>query len=155
MMGAHVRGRGGFVADALRLRYLTRGEEEARQRAHELLERLELVEVATTPVGRLPFAVKKRVEMARALAGAPRLLLLDEPAGGLNHEEVEKLIELIRAVRSAFGVAILLVEHHLDCLMRVSDRVVALDFGKTLAQGTPEEMKRHPEVIRAYLGGAA
>jgi branched-chain amino acid transport system ATP-binding protein len=155
MMGAHVRGRGGFLADALRLRYLTRAEAKARQQAHELLERLALTEVAGTPVGRLPFAVKKRVELARALAGAPRLLLLDEPAGGLNHEEVERLIELIREVRTAFEVAILLVEHHLDCLMRVSDRVVALDFGKTLAHGTPAEMKRHPEVIRAYLGGAA
>ena len=154
MVGAHVRGRGGFLADALRLRYLTRGEERARQQAVELLERLDLVSVATTPVGRLPFAVKKRVELARALAGAPRLLLLDEPAGGLNHEEVEKLIELIRSVRSAFGVSILIVEHHLDCVMRVSDRVMALDFGKTLACGTPAEMKRHPEVIRAYLGGA-
>jgi branched-chain amino acid transport system ATP-binding protein len=155
MVGAHVRGRGGFLADALRLRYLTRGESRARAQAAELLERLDLVSVATTPVGRLPFAVKKRVELARALASAPKLLLLDEPAGGLNHEEVEKLIEQIRSVRSAFGVSILIVEHHLDCVMRVSDRVVALDFGKTLACGTPAEMKRHPEVIRAYLGGAA
>jgi branched-chain amino acid transport system ATP-binding protein len=154
MVGAHVRGRGGFVADALRLRYLTRGEARARQQAAELLERMDLVRVATTPVGRLPFAVKKRVELARALASAPKLLLLDEPAGGLNHEEVERLIELIRSVRSAFGVSILIVEHHLDCIMRVSDRVVALDFGKTLACGTPAEVKRHPEVIRAYLGGA-
>jgi branched-chain amino acid transport system ATP-binding protein len=155
MVGAHVRGRGGFLADALRLRYLTRGEARARAQAAELLERLDLVNVATTPVGKLPFAVKKRVELARALASAPKLLLLDEPAGGLNHEEVEKLIELIRSVRSAFGVSILIVEHHLDCVMRVSDRVVALDFGKTLACGTPAEMKRHPEVIRAYLGGDA
>lgn len=155
MVGAHVRGRGGFLADALRLRYLTRGEARARAQAAELLARLDLVNVATTPVGKLPFAVKKRVELARALASAPKLLLLDEPAGGLNHEEVEKLIELIRSVRSAFGVSILIVEHHLDCVMRVSDRVVALDFGKTLACGTPAEMKRHPEVIRAYLGGDA
>ncbi len=155
MVGAHVRGRGGFLADALRLRYLTNGEARARKQAGELLERLDLVSVASTPVGALPFAVKKRVEMARALAAEPRLLLLDEPAGGLNHEEVERLIELIRSVRGAFEVSILIVEHHLDCVMRVSDRVVALDFGKTLASGTPTEMKQHPEVIRAYLGGPA
>jgi branched-chain amino acid transport system ATP-binding protein len=164
MVGAHVRGRGnapaapplrGFLSDALRLRSLTDGEARARQQARELLERLDLVSVAATPVGLLPFAVKKRVEMARALAASPKLLLLDEPAGGLNHEEVERLIELIRSVRSAFGISILIVEHHLDCVMRVSDRVVALDFGKTLASGTPSEMKQHPEVIRAYLGGPA
>lgn len=155
MVGAHVRGRGGLLADVLRLRGLVRGEREARRAAAELMERMELGALAERPVGALPFAVRKRVELARALASRPRLLLLDEPAGGLNHEEVEKLIELIRAVREAFGVAILLVEHHLDCVMRVSDRVVALDFGKTLASGTPAEMRRHPEVIRAYLGGDA
>lgn len=153
MVGAHVSGRGGFLADALRLPGLVRGERAARRRAGELMERLQLAELAEVAVGRLPFAVRKRVELARALAGQPRLLLLDEPAGGLNHEEVEQLIELIRAVRADFGVAILLVEHHLDCVMRVSDRVVALDFGKLLASGTPAEMRRHPEVIRAYLGG--
>lgn len=152
MVGAHGCGSGGFLADALRLRSLVRSEREAKRRAMELMERMEISELADQPVGRLPFAVRKRVELARALAGQPRLLLLDEPAGGLNHEEVEKLIELIRSVREAFGVAILLVEHHLDCVMRVSDRVVALDFGKMLASGTPEEMRRHPEVIRAYLG---
>ena len=155
MVGAYARGRGGFLADALRLGGLRKHEAVARAQADELLERLELTAVAATPVGRLPFAIKKRVELARALAGAPKLLLLDEPAGGLNHEEVERLIELIREVRSAFQLSILIVEHHLDCVMRVSDRVVALDFGKLLAQGTPAEMKRHPEVIRAYLGGPA
>jgi branched-chain amino acid transport system ATP-binding protein len=152
MVGNHVRGRGGFVADALRLGFLVRSERHARDQARELLERMELSAIADVPAGLLPFAVKKRVELARALACKPKLLLLDEPAGGLNHEEVGRLGDLIRTIRTSFGVTILMVEHHLNFVMRVSDRVVALDFGKVLAQGSPAEMQRHPEVIRAYLG---
>ncbi len=152
MVGNHVRGRGGFIADALRLGSLVRGERHARAQACDLLERLQLSRVASAPAGSLPFAVKKRVELARALASKPKLLLLDEPAGGLNHEEVERLGDLIKTVRTGFGVTILMVEHHLNFVMRVSDRVVALDFGRVLAEGTPAEMQKHPDVIRAYLG---
>jgi branched-chain amino acid transport system ATP-binding protein len=152
MVGNHVRGRGGFVADALRLGFLVRSERHARDQARELLERMELSAIADVPAGLLPFAIKKRVELARALACKPKLLLLDEPAGGLNHEEVGRLGDLIRTIRTSFGVTVLMVEHHLNFVMRVSDRVVALDFGKVLAQGSPAEMQRHPEVIRAYLG---
>ena len=152
LVGTHVRERGGFWADALRLRSLVHGERRARERARQLIERLDLAGVAHIPVGGLPFPVKKRVELARALASEPKLLLLDEPAGGLNHEEVERLGELVKTIRDAFGVTILMVEHHLNFVMRVSDRVVALDFGRTLAEGTPAEMQAHPEVIRAYLG---
>jgi branched-chain amino acid transport system ATP-binding protein len=152
MVGTHVRERGGFWADALRLPLLVQGERRARDHAHKLIERLDLTSVAQVPVGGLPFPVKKRVELARALAAEPKLLLLDEPAGGLNHEEVGRLGELIRSVRDAFGVTILMVEHHLNFVMKVSDRVVALDFGRTLAEGTPAEMQANPEVIRAYLG---
>jgi branched-chain amino acid transport system ATP-binding protein len=154
-VGTHVRGRGGFVADALRLPGLVRTERRAREQAGALLERLGLASIADTRVGGLPFAVKKRVELARALAAEPKLLLLDEPAGGLNHEEVDRLGELIRTIREKFDVTILMVEHHLNFVMRVSDRVVALDFGRTLAEGTPAEMQAHPEVIRAYLGASA
>jgi branched-chain amino acid transport system ATP-binding protein len=152
LVGTHVRERGGFWADALRLPSLVAGERRARERVRQLIERLDLTAVAHTPVGGLPFPVKKRVELARALAAEPVLLLLDEPAGGLNHEEVERLGELVKTIRDAFGVTILMVEHHLNFVMRVSDRVVALDFGRTLAEGTPAEMQAHPEVIRAYLG---
>jgi branched-chain amino acid transport system ATP-binding protein len=155
LVGSHVRGRGGFLADALRLGFLVQGERRARAQALALLDRMDLAPLAAVPVGALSFAVKKRVELARALAAEPRLLLLDEPAGGLNHEEVERLGELVRSVRDAFGVTILMVEHHLNFVMRVSDRVVALDFGRTLAEGTPAEMQAHPEVIRAYLGAPA
>jgi len=155
LVGAHVVGRGGFLADALRLRSLVHGEQRARAQVRELLDRLELAALADVTVASLPFAIKKRVELARALASTPKLILLDEPAGGLNHEEVERLGDLIRGIRDAFGVTILMVEHHLNFVMRVSDRIVALDFGRTLAEGTPAEMQRHPEVIRAYLGAPA
>ncbi|HET9627020.1 MAG TPA: ABC transporter ATP-binding protein [Kofleriaceae bacterium] len=155
LVGAFVRGRGGFIADALRLPGLVRGERAARTHARALLDRLGLAGHAETPTGALGFAIKKRVELARALASEPSLLLLDEPAGGLNHEEVDQLGDLIRAVRDDFHVTVLMVEHHLNFVMRISDRVVALDFGKTLAEGTPAEMQAHPEVIRAYLGGSA
>ena len=152
MSGAFVRGHGGWIADALRLPGLVTGEARAATRARRLLDRLDLAAYADTPAGALSFAIKKRVELARALAGEPTLLLLDEPAGGLNHEEVDQLGSVIRGVRDELGVTILMVEHHLSFVMKISDRVVALDFGKTLAQGTPAEMAAHPEVIRAYLG---
>lgn len=155
LVGSHVRGKRSAVGDALRLPAVVAGERTARAHARALLDRLDLTALAEQPAGSLPFAIKKRVELARALATAPQLLLLDEPAGGLNHEEVDRLGELIRGVRDAFGVTVLMVEHHLNFVMRVSDRVVALDFGKTLAEGTPAEMQAHPEVIRAYLGAPA
>jgi branched-chain amino acid transport system ATP-binding protein len=155
LVGTHVRGSGGFIADALRMPRLVQGERRGRDQARELLERLDLASVANVPVFALQFATKKRIELARALASEPKLLLLDEPAGGLSHEEVDKLGETVRTVRATFGVTVLMVEHHLNFVMKVSDRVVALDFGKTLAEGTPAEMQRNPEVIRAYLGAPA
>ena len=159
LTGTHLRARrgtrAGFFADALRLPAVRRVEGEARAKAEALLEQMGLTSLADTTVADLSFAVKKRVELARSLASDPKLLLLDEPAGGLNHEEVEQLGDLTRDVRDRFAVSIVIVEHHLSFVMRTSDRVVALDFGKVLAEGTPAEMQAHPEVIRAYLGDAA
>ena len=155
MAGGHCRGRSGFLSDSLRLPRVAPEEAALRRTAAELLDFLGLTDVAAAPVSALPFGTRKRVELARALAGRPRLLLLDEPAGGLNHEEVASLAGLIRTIRDARRLTVVLVEHHMSLVMSVSDKVVALDFGRKIAEGTPAEVRSHPDVIRSYLGAAA
>ena len=152
MVGGHCRGRGGFFANALRLPLVRREEQGTRARAWELVRLLGLEEVGERRVSDLSFGAQKRVELARALAAAPRLLLLDEPASGLNHEEVAGLGKLIRSIRDRLALTVLLVEHHMNLVMSISDRVVALNFGRKIAEGTPAEIRSHPELIKAYLG---
>jgi branched-chain amino acid transport system ATP-binding protein len=131
------------------------GENRAREEALATLDSLGLADVAERPATGMSFGTLKRIELARALAAKPRLLLLDEPAGGLNHEEVAHLGTLIRRLRDEHDLTILLVEHHMNLVMSVSDRVTVLNFGRTIAAGTPKEVQSNPAVIEAYLGGDA
>lgn len=152
LVGCHSRHHAGFLRNALRLPGVAAIEAQARSRTDELLSMLGLHPVAECEVGSLPFGTQKRVELARALAAQPQLLLLDEPACGLNHEELESLSALILDIRQRLQLTVLLVEHHMSLVMGISDQVVALNFGKKIAEGTPAQVSRHPEVIRAYLG---
>ena len=129
-----------------------RQERTARSRAGEVLDLLTLTDFCDTPVQSLAYDVKKRVELGRALVSRPRLVLLDEPASGLTNQEVSALADIIRTIRDDLGVTVLLVEHRMNLVMNVSDRVCVLDFGQKIAEGTPDQVRRDPSVIRTYLG---
>ena len=152
LVGCHTSLRGGLLAAALRLGGVRREEAAARTVACSLLERVGLTDVAAVPAGDLPLGSQKRLELARALASTPRVLLLDEPAGGLNPTETATLMDLIRRLRAELRLTILLVEHDMDLVMGLCDRVAVLHYGRKIAEGTPREVASDAAVIEAYLG---
>ena len=152
MLGAQGAGIG-FLPAALRLPGIRSRERQLRERADAVLDRLALAGIAARPAAGLPYGTLKRIELARALAAEPDLLMLDEPASGLSHEEVDELAGVIEDVRA--DMTVLLVEHHMGMVMRLSDTVVVLDFGRVVATGTPAQVREDPAVLAAYLGTPA
>ena len=153
-VGCHSRTTTGFFTNALRLPHREEEERRITERALELISFMDLKQVAHLPAGGLPFPVKKRVELARALAAEPTLLLLDEPMAGMNQEEKEYMARFILDARDERGVTVMLIEHHMDIIVGICDRMLVLSYGEVIDTGVPRDVIADPRVIKAYLGGA-
>ena len=154
MTGRNLKMKASFLEQAIHLGRARREELEHRARVEEIIDFLEIQHIRKTPVGRLPYGLQKRVELGRALAMEPSMLLLDEPMAGMNVEEKQDMCRFVLDVNDQFGTTMVLIEHDMGVVMDISDRVVVLDYGKKIADGTPDAVKRHPDVIAAYLGTA-
>ncbi|HEY4536567.1 MAG TPA: ABC transporter ATP-binding protein [Enteractinococcus sp.] len=152
LVGAHQQIDGGAFLSAIRWPSTFRSERSARQRVAELMIRMDLAQYRDTVVETLPYGIRKRVEIGKALASNPSLLLLDEPVAGMNHDESRQFMDYVQTLKADLGLTIILIEHDISLMMQLSDRVLALDFGKHIGTGTPTEIQENKRVIAAYLG---
>jgi branched-chain amino acid transport system ATP-binding protein len=153
LLGRHAHRKSGFVSELLFTPSVRRMEIEHREKAEEIIDFLDLQHYRDSLIAGLPYGVRKVVELGRALCSEPTLLLLDEPSSGLNTEETEDMAFWIHDIKNQLGITVLMVEHDMALVNEVSDEVLALNYGKPIATGTPREVQEHPEVVRAYLGG--